>query len=391
MTTDADQPSQPDKHDVDIGDEQRHPTAPLPSDQPTEPAPTADYGSAPAPPGSTASTPAPPPLPPTGGTGTTFGAPWSAGPPPGYEQPGPRRPSRLQRSSSDRVLTGVCGGLGQHTGIDPILFRIGFVALVFAAGTGVLLYLALAVVMPRDDGQQIWTPADGRRPSSPGNGIEGPNYAPAVPNGPRSPVPGVTLAVLLIGVGVIALGERYGNWSLAPSAYFGMAVAAVGMALLVSAFGPWRRRKAGLITLGLILSFGLFVTSTVDDRGGFDQATFGENSYRPASTDQISDSYQVVMGQATLDLSHLEFNGEHPTEIQVNVTMGNFEIFVPPDADLRLNSVVAFGSVSAFGNRDVVDAYYGGFGDDPAVDDSRPGLVLNVDVRFGNAEVSRVG
>ena len=43
---------------------------------------------------------------------------------------------------------GVCGGLAEHVGIDALLWRIGFVALTVAGGSGVLVYLALWVLMP---------------------------------------------------------------------------------------------------------------------------------------------------------------------------------------------------------------------------------------------------
>ena len=41
--------------------------------------------------------------------------------------------SRLFRSESDKVIAGVCGGLGAYLDIDPVLVRIGFVALVVAS------------------------------------------------------------------------------------------------------------------------------------------------------------------------------------------------------------------------------------------------------------------
>lgn len=390
-----------------------------------------------------------PPRPPTG-------EPW-----PGFGQP-PSRPAsaRLMRDSSDKVLTGVCSGLGRHTGIDPILFRIGFIALIFAGGTGVLLYIALAVLMPRDDGRQVWSRGIGRprvepeiRPemrigdrereqtvaylsaahtegrldlaeydervasayqakiasdlmqltsdlvladhlhpapfsTKPAHDRSAP---PAVPRGPRSPVPGLTVAILLIGAGVVAFGERYGNWSLDPSTYFGIAVALVGAALVVSAFGPWRRSKGGLISLGVMLSFGLFATSAVESQGGFGEASFGERSYRPASVEQVRDTYQVLMGQGTLDLTGLQFDSDDPTDIRVEVTMGNFEILIPRDVDIEINGEASFGSVSAFGNRDVFDGYYQGSGEGPDVGANEPELILDLDVRFGNAEVTRVG
>src|SRR5215208_7890597 len=68
-------------------------------------------------------------------------------PPPADPPPVPRR---LTRSSSDRVIGGVAGGLGRYFDIDPIIFRIGFVVLALAGGAGVLGYLAAWVLVPPD-------------------------------------------------------------------------------------------------------------------------------------------------------------------------------------------------------------------------------------------------
>jgi phage shock protein C len=66
------------------------------------------------------------------------------------ETPGQTTPPRpqLRRSGTDRMLGGVSGGLAEHLGIDALLWRIGFVALTLAGGSGVLVYLALWVLMP---------------------------------------------------------------------------------------------------------------------------------------------------------------------------------------------------------------------------------------------------
>ena len=64
---------------------------------------------------------------------------------PSTEQP--VRP-QLRRSGTEKMLGGVCGGLAGHTGIDPLLWRVGFVALTFAGGAGILVYLLLWVLMP---------------------------------------------------------------------------------------------------------------------------------------------------------------------------------------------------------------------------------------------------
>ena len=53
----------------------------------------------------------------------------------------------LTRSKSDQKIAGVCGGLGKHFGIDPILFRIGFVISLFMGGLGLLVYIILWVLL----------------------------------------------------------------------------------------------------------------------------------------------------------------------------------------------------------------------------------------------------
>jgi phage shock protein C len=58
---------------------------------------------------------------------------------------------RLVRSRSDRMIGGVCGGLGAYLGVDPTFIRLFFVFLVLVEGTGFLLYFILWVVLPRED------------------------------------------------------------------------------------------------------------------------------------------------------------------------------------------------------------------------------------------------
>jgi phage shock protein PspC (stress-responsive transcriptional regulator) len=57
----------------------------------------------------------------------------------------------LTRSSTDRHVGGVAGGLGEYFGVDPVLFRVGFVAATLLSGVGALAYLALLVFVKPDD------------------------------------------------------------------------------------------------------------------------------------------------------------------------------------------------------------------------------------------------
>lgn len=62
---------------------------------------------------------------------------------------------KLYRSSRNRVLAGVCGGLGEYFEIDPVLIRIGFILLTLAHGLGILLYIILMIIIPKESGKEV--------------------------------------------------------------------------------------------------------------------------------------------------------------------------------------------------------------------------------------------
>lgn len=55
---------------------------------------------------------------------------------------------RLYRSSRDKMLGGVCSGLGEYFNVDPTLIRLGVIFTVFGAGAGLLAYLIAWVIIP---------------------------------------------------------------------------------------------------------------------------------------------------------------------------------------------------------------------------------------------------
>jgi phage shock protein C len=64
----------------------------------------------------------------------------------------------LRRSASDRVLAGVCGGLGRYLGVEPVLLRIAAVVLALANGVGVIAYVIAWIVIPEERaGQPVGT------------------------------------------------------------------------------------------------------------------------------------------------------------------------------------------------------------------------------------------
>ena len=77
---------------------------------------------------------------------------------------------RLYRSRTDRMVAGVCGGLGNYLGVDPVFIRVLTVVLGFVSvGTALLLYLVLAVLVPLEPEAAAASqpPAEAPAPQSP--------------------------------------------------------------------------------------------------------------------------------------------------------------------------------------------------------------------------------
>ena len=60
-----------------------------------------------------------------------------------------QQPKKLYRSTSQRMIAGICGGLGEYLNIDPTIMRIAFVAGFFLSGTlAFWAYLIMWIVVP---------------------------------------------------------------------------------------------------------------------------------------------------------------------------------------------------------------------------------------------------
>ena len=83
-------------------------------------------------------------------------------------------PRRVYRSSTNKLLFGVAGGLGEYFAVDPVLVRVGFLFLcIVSAGGAILFYLLLAIVIPRGEATSAGTLDDASRIY--GNGLPRPN------------------------------------------------------------------------------------------------------------------------------------------------------------------------------------------------------------------------
>src|SRR4051812_15824029 len=65
-------------------------------------------------------------------------------------------PRKLTRSTSDKYVAGVAGGLGRYFGVDATLFRVAFGVSVIFGGIGIIAYIALVAFLPNDLGEPAW-------------------------------------------------------------------------------------------------------------------------------------------------------------------------------------------------------------------------------------------
>jgi len=59
----------------------------------------------------------------------------------------------LYRSKKDRLIAGVCGGIGEYLGVDPTIIRLLWVAFSILYGFGILFYIAAWLIIPEEPGE----------------------------------------------------------------------------------------------------------------------------------------------------------------------------------------------------------------------------------------------
>jgi phage shock protein PspC (stress-responsive transcriptional regulator) len=275
------------------------------------------------------------------------------------------------------MVGGVAGGLAEYSGVDALLWRVGFVALALAGGTGVLVYLLLWLLMPA-------TPAG--QPA--GQDASGSRYAaqPRLPAGPRSPVARITLAGLLIVVGVLVLITRFTTWDLGARGFLEAALLVVGLGLIASAFVPGRTNRGGLIAIGIVLSIALAVSSAAPWHC---RGCVGDRSYRPLTAADVHPVYDAGVGNTTVDLSAVDLaTAATPLRTRIDGGVGNLHVVLPDSADVQVTVDAGLGHVDVLGNGST-NGYYAGTGSAAWSNDGNPEFVLTIDAGIGNVEVDR--
>ena len=321
----------------------------------------------------------------------------------------------FEHSSDDRVIAGVCAGLAEYFGIDPVIVRVVAVALVFAGGAGLLAYVAAWLLVPEHGADPSKRP--GRAATIAGavalvlaigtllplwSGPFGSHWA-----GPFGGL--VFLGLAGLGVWYLASGEKPsagGARDILRRAGFGIALLAlcgilaiggawataagggtvvagvvivVGLWLVASAFIGGARWLI-LPALALALPAGVVSAANLDVSGGV-----GERQYRPVAPAQVRDSYRLGVGQMIVDLraAKLPPGDRH---LRVELGVGQAVLVVPRDVCVATSAKLGAGEV------DVFDRASGGvdvdWQDERRAPAGRTRLVLDGDVGVGQLAVT---
>jgi phage shock protein PspC (stress-responsive transcriptional regulator) len=268
---------------------------------------------------------------------------------------------RLERSSSDRMLAGVSGGLARYFEIHPAVFRVGFVVLTLLGGAGILIYVAAALVMP-DEGKEdsIATAALRNRRDRPwpliGLGLLAVAGAIVLSRATLWP-DGNAWWLLLIAGGVILWLTRHPKEEPEPIVTEATGPTAADAAPTQHAAPVVRRRKRrvlrgigiALASLVALVAIAVAIFAAVFDvhpgRG------IGDESYAVTSPQALRDEYRLGIGALEVDLSGMRFP-LGTTHLETSVDVGDLRVILPPGVALRGYGEARAGHVNMLGKED---------------------------------------
>jgi phage shock protein PspC (stress-responsive transcriptional regulator) len=332
--------------------------------------------------------------------------------PMGSSEPPADEPRRLTRSGSDAVIGGVASGLGRYFGVDPILFRIGFVVLSFVGAIGILAYLALLAFVPTDGEQRAG--GTSKVVATAGAVVLGIALVTFLGTPLFFFGPGLLIVALVGLAGYLlwrALGgspggdpaRTVGRIALAALIGLGVAGAALGVGLAAALGGGVVIASLAVVTglvlvgtafaggarwlivpaLALVLPLGVVSAAGIDLDGGI-----GDRDYRPATMSQLRDRYDIGIGSLRVDLRDIDLPAG-VTDLAVNVGIGEAVLYVPSDACVTSDVEVGVGGADVLDREnDGVDV---SFADDAPAPAGKPKLHVSADVGMGVLEVVREG
>jgi phage shock protein PspC (stress-responsive transcriptional regulator) len=319
---------------------------------------------------------------------------------------------RLTRSTTDKYVGGVSGGLGRYLGLDPTLFRVAFGVSVVFGGIGILAYVALWLFLPTDDGEPSFMESRSRATTIVAIAILGVIGLTTL-GPPRFLVgPGLFVCVVLVGGGVLIYRALGGGVREDPARAIArgtlvllLLVAALGAATgvgfvaaigggtaeaILAVFAGLALIAAGLLggprwlllpVVVLLLPLAVVSAAGIDLHGGV-----GHREYRPASMADLRPEYRVGAGDLDLDLRGMKLPPGR-TDVKLVVGVGAAKVRVPNGVCVTTDAQVGVGDA------DLPDRHHHGF--DVAVADGgtpregTPLLHLQADVGLGLLQVDR--
>jgi phage shock protein PspC (stress-responsive transcriptional regulator) len=258
---------------------------------------------------------------------------------------------RLERSSSDRILFGVAGGLARYFDIHPAFFRVGFVVLTLLGGSGILIYAAATLVMPAEGApDSVATRALRQRRDRPwpliGLGLLAVAGAVALSNASFWPHGDVWVVLAIVGVVILWL-TRHGLPEPRSEDEAGDAAE-----LARQDSRRMRRFFKGIgIAVGSVVALVLVATAIA-------AAVFhvhvgngiGDRRYTVASASELDRSYELGIGTLSLDLTGLDLPTGETRTVKARVDVGDMEIVVPAGVSLHARARARAGDVRVLGD-----------------------------------------
>jgi phage shock protein PspC (stress-responsive transcriptional regulator) len=268
---------------------------------------------------------------------------------------------RLERTS-DKVIAGVCGGLGRYFDLSPAVFRLGLVVLTLLGGAGILVYLAAVLVMPAEGAEQSIAEK-------------------ALAERRDRPWPLVGLGMVAVAIAVLL--SRADLWPAAGAGWVIVLIA--GLFVLWASRGGHRGIVVGLlVTLSLILA--ALVTSAVVAFSWFDVSLgdgVGDRTYQPAAAAELKPDYHLGIGDLRVDLSQLgPVDGRTP--VRASVGIGSLRVVVPRGVPVSVNAKAKAGDIHVFGR------HFDGRNVQVHLNGGRP-LVIDAKVGAGRIDIVRAG
>ena len=116
---------------------------------------------------------------------------------------------RLYRSRQERVIGGVCAGLGDYLNLDPVLMRVILVILAFINGLGILLYIILWIVVKEEPYNPPYVNNSEADTSTEKSEVEEDQEKDKIKKEEKSSSGRTIFGIILISIGFLLLVENY--------------------------------------------------------------------------------------------------------------------------------------------------------------------------------------